>query len=119
MEAIQRKTVDNAIKLLTALKGELRWALEVEGEVHGNAQLAEEKTGKRKFNYPRNETVNHFRPYVEHLAVGDIAKVPVLHYDGSILATHISAAATRWFGRGNYTTHKNDDDKCIEIMRLG
>lgn len=122
MEAIQRKTIDNAIKLLTASKDTVRWAVEFDGEAYGNAELAAVKSGRsgvRKFVYGRFETLNHFRPYVEHLAVGDVAKVPFLHFDGAVLATHISAAATRWFGKGNYATHKNDKEACIEIMRVG
>lgn len=119
MEEVKIKAVNTAIKMLSAVGDNVRWSVDFDGQTYGNADLQARRSPKRKFIYARNETLRHFEPMLRGMDVGDVVKVPFAHFDGAVLATHMSAAATRWFGKGNYTTHKNDKEQCVEFMRLG
>jgi hypothetical protein len=119
MEEVKIKAVNTAIKMLNAVGDNVRWSVEFEGQNYGNADLQSRRSPKRNFHYARNETINHFEPLIRGAQIGDVVKVPFLHFDGAVLSTHMSAAAARWFGKGSYTTHKNEKDKCVEFMRIG
>lgn len=115
MEEVQKIALMKALRTLQNLKGHVKYAVEFDGEVHGNATLATTKEKKRKARYPFGETRKYYMPFLEKGEVGGVVSIPFAHYDPRVLASNISAACLHLFGKGNTAMHKNEATKCIEV----
>lgn len=69
------------------------------------------------YNY--GDLKNHYLPYVENLAVGQVAEIPYtdeLPYPA--LQSSASAYLSKVWGNGSYATATNKTNKCLEILRI-
>lgn len=115
---IQKKQVRAAIAILSSLQGELKFAVEFEGQVFGNAEFQPEPRKKRAVRYPRGLTREHYMPFIEGLEEGEAVDIPYGAFDGATLQSNIVATCYTMWGPGTYASHRNNDTQCVELWRL-
>jgi hypothetical protein len=131
MKTIQQITLEKAVKQLNAI-GAKYIIIEENGnkvaniavetllpppppppalpEIH--ARTRTQKPGRRF-----GELVQHYRPFIEHTAVGQVATVPADKFDLLDLQGAVSAWASQHWGKGNHTTTIYNGE--VQILRMG
>jgi hypothetical protein len=90
--------------------------------IHDPAHLFEKRKRSAVPNdapYNYGDLKHHYLPYIENLAVGQVAQIPYtdeLPY--SSLQSSASAYLSKAWGNGSYTTATNKITKCLEILRI-
>lgn len=115
---IQKKQVRAALAILKAMQGEIKYAVEFEGELFGNAEFQPEPRKKRAVRYPRGLTRDHYMPFLEELAEGEAVDIPYGGFDAATLQSNIVATCYSLWGPGTYSSHRNNDTQCVELWRL-
>lgn len=116
MHEVQKVAIIKALRLLDSVKDHIGYAVEFDGEVHGNRTLEPIKTFKRKPRYAYGETRRHYAPFFKGAKIGDVIQVPFGTFDPSVLSSNISAACVHKFGKGNATVLRNEKTQSIEIL---
>ncbi len=118
---IHRRIVEECISKMRVAKCSFKIVL-ADGTVHEHDPdnrlnpTPERKRGKSK--YPHGALVNHYRPYLEVLGVGDVAAVPLDMFDGVTLLSSMSAWASHNWGLKSHQVAQNLKDNTVELMRL-
>lgn len=124
MANIKQITLDRALKTLQVLGAEYI-VKDSEGNMHTLGDLilgaapAEPKR-KPRSGLPHGALSKYINQYVDTLQVGEVACVP-MYEGGNMKSLHstLSSYTLKLWGTGNSTTHKDADNNCIEVMRLG
>lgn len=111
---IHKVVVDKAIKMLDAAGA--TYAIQYNGELYGTLEV--KQPPKRKRVYAIGQTRAHYLPFIENVKVGGAAEVPYGDFDVKILSSNISAYCCTTWGTGCAMTARNDETKCIEVIRL-
>jgi hypothetical protein len=110
------------MKALTMLNAHgARYRIELpDGTVHGDLVLlpATPPRKKRPLMYPMGTLKNYVQPFLQNLAVGEIAVVPCDIYTvGAIQAACLNFTLPLW-GKGSTTTAQNKQNRTVEVLRL-
>lgn len=124
MNAVEMKVLNMALAQLQAIKCAYKIITPAQKElVHDPDGVLEKKVRKnpRRLNRPYNhgDLSKHYIPFVEKLAVGEVAKVP---YTDSIPCAALQSSLCAWmskrWGNSSYTTLKNNQEKVLEVLRV-
>lgn len=115
MNDIQKKALDNALKLLTGL-GCQYVVIDPEGNKHGEIAPSRKKRAPSK--YPMGTYSNYLKPYIVNLDVGGSADVPFSQFDGFDLQGSIASLANKLWGANAHMTSVNKDKKIVEVIRI-
>jgi hypothetical protein len=67
--------------------------------------------------YPYGSLTKHFRPFIQHMSVGDVVAVPVAEFDHDTLLGSMSSWASNNWGRNSHTVAANKNNNTVEILR--
>jgi hypothetical protein len=116
-ENVTMKAVAQAMHILTATKCAYK-IVTVDGIVFQEGDVHAFHGHGRKLNHPRGFIAAHFKPHLEPMKIGDIAEIP---WHPEIKEDDLQSAMTAWmtskWGKGTYTTQKNNTKKVIEVLR--
>jgi hypothetical protein len=73
---------------------------------------------RRQSKYPYGAMTRHFKPFVDTLAIGDVASIPVGQFDSQALLGGLSAWASTNWGTKSHQAAQNARARTVEIMRL-
>ena len=118
MLAVQKLQLFKFLNLLDGLKAQYKIILP-SGEEFGGLEAVLPKVNKRgEPRYPRLAVRNHFLPYVEKLAPGEVTEIPLGDFDIVPLGTNLSAWCCDDWGKGNSTYRTDLGKGVIELLRL-
>lgn len=123
MSNIKQITLNKTLQTLKALGAEYI-IKDSDGNMHthGSLALAEPALEKKRSRstLPHGTLSGHIRKYVSNMQIGDVVCVPPC-VGGTLKSLHstVSSYTLKKWGVGNSTTHKDHDNNCIEVMRLG
>jgi len=114
------RAIKDAVKILNATGVQYK-VIDLEGNEYGNLQVApppKPVLRKAKSHRQYGELQKHFRSYVENLAVGQVASVPLAKYKTERQALRAAAAAWCSINWGNESYKTCITDNAVEILRL-
>lgn len=115
MNPLQTKVFNEALRNLNALKAKYKIVLE-DGSEYGDLVLAPPERPKVKRSTPGTFSV-FYRPYVEHLEVGDTVEVPG-RGDPEAMRSAMSGWLTAHYGQGNVKTKVEAGVDVVYVMRV-
>ena len=113
----QHIAIERAVALLTAAKVDFKVITE-DGVEYGNLVAAKRKVGKKVFTRPRGEMLNHFKPFVENMKPGDVARVPSNFYTVEEVRGPLASWCSSHWGNGSYITTVDRKTHEIEVLRV-
>lgn len=116
MQEVEKIAVRRALRVLNAVKDHIQYAIEFDGETHGNRELAVVKKRVHGKKYPYGSTRKHYLPYLETVKQGGVVNIPFGAFDGKVLSGNVSAACVHLFGKGHATVHRNDLTSTIDVL---
>jgi hypothetical protein len=119
------KTARDASRLLNAIRAQYIIVLPtgeqiIQGDLKLHVPEAEPaKRPKRASRHPHGFLNNHILPFLQNMAVGDVAVVPVPNgaLVEEIQGSCASISAKLW-GNGNYKTMRNVTTGNVEVLRM-
>lgn len=124
MSNIKQVVLAKTLKTLAALGAEYI-IKDSEGNMHtlGALTLAEPEPEKKRMprsGVPHGALSKHIANHVNNMQVGDVVCVP-MYSGGNMKSLHstVSSYTLKRWGAGSSTTHRDADNNCIEVMRLG
>lgn len=108
MHDIQRETAMRAIKMLEAVG--VQFSVIVDGTAYGNIKV--------KPQYKRGETHKYYWSKMEDMAPGDVVYVDAGDFDISVLASNISSAGIRAWGKGSTVIKSDKDANTVAVLRI-
>jgi len=114
MKEIELKTLNNAIRLLNAIKCSYA-IIDTDGNKHGTLEIAEKKTERR---YPHGSITKHVKEYIKHLSPGEFLEIPVGSFDFETIQSVACSLFHKYWGKGNYTTCGVNENTALQVLRL-
>lgn len=115
MNDIQKKALDNALRLLTGL-GCQYVVIDADGVKHG--EIAESRKKRRPNKYPMGTFSSYLRPYITPLNVGGSVDVPFGQFDGFELQSSIASLAHKLWGSNAHMSSVNRAKQIVEVIRI-
>ena len=117
MSQIQGVVLKRVIAMLEGLKCPYA-IIDPLGSKHGLLEVKMPVVRTKNPKYPHGERSKYCRKFLEKMAIGDVAVIPVGKYDViSIQAASISCANRIWES-GSVTTTLNREKQLVEILRI-
>lgn len=117
MSQIQEQALKRALAMLNGLK--CKYAIiDPLGIKHGDLEIKVQEVVKKEKKYHHGDRSKYCRTFLEGMAVGDVAVIPVGKFDViSIQAASISCSNRLW-GSGSVTTTINREKQIAEVLRI-
>jgi hypothetical protein len=115
MNNIHTKALTNAVKLLNAI-GAKYAIIDVDLKKYGELEVVT-KSKRRPARYPYGVIRKHIKPYLDHIAVNQTARIPVSPYDLETVYGSASSTATVLWGKQCHKVGASDDKKFVLITR--
>jgi len=115
MNTIHEKALSNAIKLLNAI-GAKYAIVDSDNKQHGELEV-KAKAKRRPARYPYGVIRKHIRPYLDHIAVNQTARIPVSPYDMETVYGSASSTATVLWGKNAHKVGASEDKRFVLITR--
>ena len=116
-ENVTMKAIAQAMHILRATKCAYK-IVTVDGAVFSDGDVHAFRGQTKPIGHPRGFIAAHFKPYLEPMKIGDTAAVP---WHPQIREDDLQSAMSAWmtgkWGKGSYTTQKNNTKKVIEVLR--
>lgn len=116
-ENVTLKAIAQAMHILRATKCSYK-IVTTDGTVFSEGDVYAFRGQTKPLGHPRGFIAAHFKPHLEPMKVGDITEVP---WHPEIKESDLQSAMTAWmigqWGKGSYTTQKNNTKKVIEVLR--
>lgn len=114
---VTAKAIAQAMHILRATKCSFKIAT-AEGTIFSEGFAEETHSRKKNPNRPYGLIASHFKPLIKDMKIGEVVEVP---WHQQIREDDLQSAMTAWmtstWGKGTYTTQKNDNKKVIEVLR--
>lgn len=119
MEQIKAQTLNRALALLNAAGCQYA-VIDTDGVKHGDLEVCapEEKKRRSDLAFPIGTIKAYIEPYINDLAVGSVASVPILDYGDHRIQSGIINHATRIWGKGSVTTTIVRGSEVVEVLRV-
>jgi hypothetical protein len=115
MNTIHTKALTNAVKLLNAI-GAKYAIVDVDLKKYGELEVIT-KSKRRPAKYPYGVIRKHIKPYLDHIAVNQTARIPVSPYDATTVYGSASSTATVLWGKQCHKVGLSDDKRFVLITR--
>jgi len=115
MNNIHEKALTNAVKLLNAI-GAKYAIIDVDLKKYGELEVIT-KSKRRPAKYPYGVIRKHIKPYLDHIAVNQTARIPVSPYDAQTVYGSASSTATVLWGKQCHKVGMSDDKRFVIITR--
>lgn len=113
---VTQSAITQALKLLNAARCTYK-IIDTVGNEYGTLETAQPKKRHHNREVEHGAYSKHYRPYVDNLAVGDVAVIPIDKFKYVKLLGSLSAwCSTKW-GKGNTKTCRAGDT--IQVLRCG
>ena len=126
-----RLTIAKSLKMLTSIAGCSFKVRFPDGQIilhDPTNSLDENRQGRlvKKRNYrnpgiPHGGLQHYIKGFVDNLKPGDVRSIPFtdpdtkITFNGVSLASSTSSYMAKTYGSGNYTTFRNDVNRCVEV----
>ena len=114
MKEIELKTLNNAIRLLNAIKCDYA-IIDIDGNKHGTLKIVNKK---KEHKYPHGSITKHVRQYFVPLEVGDSFEIPIGDFDYKSVQSVTGYLFGETWGKGNYTSCYIKENTAIQVLRL-
>jgi len=115
MNTVHTKALTNAVKLLNAI-GAKYAIIDVDLKKYGELEVVS-KSKRRPAKYPYGVIRKHIKPYLDHIAVNQTARIPVSPYDLETVYGSASSTATVLWGKQCHKVGASDDKRFVLITR--
>jgi len=115
MNNIHTKALTNAVKLLNAI-GAKYAIIDVDLKKYGELEVVT-KSKRRPARYPYGVIRKHIKPYLDHIAVNQTARIPVSPYDLETVYGSASSTATVLWGKQCHKVGASEDKRFVLITR--
>jgi len=115
MNTIHTKALTNAVKLLNAI-GAKYAIIDIDLKKYGELEVVT-KSKRRPAKYPYGVIRKHIKPYLDHIAVNQTARIPVSPYDAQTVYGSASSTATVLWGKQCHKVGLSDDKRFVLITR--
>jgi hypothetical protein len=118
LPAITMKTIEQAIRLLTATGCKYK-VITTDGQEFGELEIVRAPVKKKKVFgklYPFGAMHKHYYPHLVNLQVGDVACIPVAPFDNNSLQSAVTGWASKTWGSGNYKTCVVNNE--VQVLRV-
>jgi len=112
---VTQAAINQALKLLNASGCKYK-VIDSTGVEYGDLETAPPRK-KRRGDLKFGAYSNHYKPYIENLAVGDVAVIPIDKFKYVKLLGSLSAWCSTNWGKGNTKTCKAGNT--IQVLRCG
>lgn len=116
-ENVTLKAIAQAMHILQATKCAYK-IVTVDGTVFAEGDVHAFQGHRMSTQRPHGLIAAHFKPYLEPMKVGGVCEVP---WHPQIREDDLQSAMSAWmsskWGKGSYTTQKNNTKKVIEVLR--
>ena len=116
-ENVTMKALAQAMHILQATKCAYK-IVTADGTVFAEGDVHAYRGHRMSADRPHGFIAAHFKPLLENLKVGSVVEVP---WHPEIREGDLQSAMTAWmtskWGKGSYTTQKNNTKKVIEVLR--
>jgi len=85
------------------------------GQTRGELPAKQSKRAPKMF--PHNEARTYYKPFVDDLKPGQVARIPLDKYPPDYLQGNVCAYLSTNWGKRTYTTAVNLDAHCLEVLR--
>lgn len=114
MKEIELKTLNNAIRLLNAIKCNYA-IIDIDGNKHGTLKIVKKKI---EHKYPHGSITKHVRQYFVPLEVGNSFEIPIGDFDYKSVQSVTGYLFSEAWGKGNYTSCYIKENTAIQVLRL-
>ena len=115
MNNIHTKALTNAVKLLNAI-GAKYAIIDVDLKKYGELEVVT-KSKRRPARYPYGVIRKHIKPYLDHIAVNQTARIPVSPYDLETVYGSASSTASVLWGKQCHKVGASEDKRFVLITR--
>lgn len=115
-----KKSLEQAVNILTAIDAKFVISMNdgsivKRGEWNAGTKLSTTKTGKTR--KPNGSYAHIYKPYLENLAVGEVAEIPCGEFHHNELQGAVTAWMSGVWGKGSYATSHNAENNTLEVIR--
>jgi hypothetical protein len=114
MNQFEEKIFNRALNSLRALNCKYA-VLAPNAQRYGDWDILEEMNIKK---FAHGEVTKYIAPLLENIEVGESRKIPWEDYQKKVLTSAIYSWFYRTHGTASAVTNRNNDDKCIDVMRI-
>jgi hypothetical protein len=114
MNQFEENIFNRALKTLSALNCKYA-VLTPNAQRHGDWDMFETLNVKK---FAHGEVTRYIAPLLEDIQVGEIRKIPLQDYSKKLLSGAIYAWFYRKHGTATAVTSRNNEEKCIDVMRI-
>jgi len=85
---------------------------------HGSVSKTADTNAPSGHRYRRGETPAYFLPLIKDLKPGEAVEIPFDRFHPYTLASNIGSHAFAMWGKGNYTSSRDNERKVVELLRM-